>query len=296
MQWERKHVKKKKTKKKTVKVDIPKGVQNNRTINVEGEGHTLPGKLPGDVEVTVKIKHHYMYTRMGADLCCEKAVTVKDALCGFTCQFEHVSGAKLKYECKGGVKHNQIKRFKGWGLPQLGGHLGMVGNLLVQFTVVFPLPSTISDSLSDQLKAILTKLEYVKTEPKQKEQFGVGARVLLVNLQNFPELNGKLGIIIAPTERGFAVKLDESGKLISVPLSKLKLADDKKRKKRRNSKASKAKKKFQEENDYEEEVTGSWVKSDNDIKVTPAVASGSAYDQEDERHSSRMKGEACQHQ
>jgi len=202
--------KKKKLKKKKVKVDIPKGVQNGQTITVEGEGHSLPGKLPGDVSVTIKVKHHFFYTRMGADLCCEHNITVKDALCGFECSFEHVSGAILKYTCKDGVKHNQIKRFKGWGLPQLGGHLGMVGNLLVQFTVIFPVPGSISEGLSAQLKAVLSKLEYDKMEPK-KPEISPGVRVQLVNLQNYPEMNGKYGMVVQEgrSPKSWALKLED---------------------------------------------------------------------------------------
>lgn len=284
--------KKKRTKKKKIKVHVPKGVQNNYTITVEGEGHSLPGKLPGDVEVNVKIKHHQVFTRMGADLCCEKPVNVKDALCGFTCEFEHVSGTILKYVCKDGVQHDQVKRFKGWGLPQLGGHLGMVGNLFVKFTVVFPVPGSISeDSTMNELKEILQKLTYVEQKKQKKQDFGVGTRIQLCDLQNYKELNGKSGTVVSQTNRGWAVKLDDStGKLLSVPRSKLKIYEPK------HGNTNAKTKQFQAENDYEEEIYGTWVKSESDLEVTPAVASGSAFDRDEELKSSRMKGEACQHQ
>merc|ERR1712048_819048 len=121
----------------------------------------------------------------------------------------------------------------------------MVGNLLVKFTVVFPLPGSISeDSTMKELKQILTQLTYVEQKKQKKEVFGVGTRIQLCELQNYKDLNGKTGTVVSQTNRGWAVKLDDATeKLLSVPRSKLKIYEPK------NTKTNQKTKRFQAEND-----------------------------------------------
>lgn len=280
---------KKRTKTSKIKVPVPKGATNELKITLEGKGHNLPGQERGDVIVEFKIEHDPIFNRVGSDLAMGKDITLLEALVGFTISVKHVSGQTLQYTYKGTTRPNQIRKFPGWGLPQLGGSLGMVGNLLVKFNVIFPLDNSYDQNL---LKECFGKanMKWEKEDSSDESKFGPGVRVKLVNLNNYPALNGKLGTIVHPTERDWAVQLDPNGKhegkLVSISEERLEIVADKKKKKRKGSRRGSRKgSEEMEEDAYEEEVTGEFV--DENAQPTPAVAPGSAHQEDEEQRSER---------
>jgi len=285
--------------KKKIPVNIPKGCVNGQKLTLDGYGHQLPenGKkqVTGDVQVLVRVCHHPLFKRVGADLIYKKSLTLDEAICGFDMEIEHPDGmTTLRYSDTGGIRQGQIKVFKGWGVPQLGGHLGMSGNLIVEFDVRFPKSGQITEDIAKQLKNIFDdgkiQWEKLKKRPSQHNSIMEGSRVRLAGLKNYPNLNNRIGTVIHRTERGWALSIDgDRNKLVSVPLANLRLVEEKETKQKRKTTTQ-----MQKENDYEEEVEGIWATEDT-IEITPAKAEGGAYDAEEKKEYQRQGGD-CQQQ
>jgi len=294
------YYRKKRYEKKQVQIQIPKGCIDGQKLTLDNCGHELPdenvsGKAAfGDVEVTVKVRHHPQFKRVGADLNYQKQLTLKEAICGFEMEFPHVNGTTvLRYSDPGGIRQDQVKVFKGFGVPQLGGHLGMDGNLVVQFEIVFPESGQITAPIAKQLKAIFSARnvtwEKIKKRLTQQDVIMEGSRVMLVGLKNYPRLNNSTCTVKHKNDKNrWALMVDgDSKKMISVPTENLRLIKEENKGRRGNSQ-------LQKENDYEEEVEGVWATEEN-IEVTPAKADGGAFDQ-DERKECRRRGDICQQQ
>jgi len=286
---------------KKVRVHIPKGIQHNQEISLSGKGHELPvsrnNSTAGKLDLTFRVKHDQTFTRMGADLFMKKKITLLESLVGFVMEIPFVDGyTKLRYEDSGGIRHNQVVVFEGWGLPQFGGILGNMGNLIVQFEIMLPQNGAIDEACAKELKSICQNIKWANTKTKNSNEtnpadFAPGVRVQLHSLLKYPNLNNKFGTLKYQTERGWAMLLDGNRKnLISVPDNKMRIIKDPKVKKRKTE----AVRRFQEENNYEESVSGHFVK-EADIKVTPAAAVGNAHDHEEEQRGGGQP-DVCQQQ
>lgn len=120
----------------TVMVDIKPGVNNNENIVLTNMGNRIE-QFKGDIIVIVSIQNNTPFKRNNLDLIYDKTITLKDALCGFTFEFIHVSGKKLSMN-----NTNPITIITP-GYTQIVQGLGMkadgrAGNLIFNFNVEFP--------------------------------------------------------------------------------------------------------------------------------------------------------------
>ena len=126
----------KKEETETVYVQIPKGVDDNELIILQGKGNALSQTNMGDVKIFIKIVNDTSFGRTGLDLTLNKTITLKEALCGFTFDLKYVDGRIFKITNNSGniITNNYNKVINNMGLTRDDN----VGNLIIHFTVEFP--------------------------------------------------------------------------------------------------------------------------------------------------------------
>jgi curved DNA-binding protein CbpA len=117
-------------------ISVPKGAETGEVILLSNRGNENANGIRGDVKVTLIVEEHELFKRTGLDILIEKKISLKDALCGFTFDIEHVNGKKFSFNSSPGniIKDGLIKT-----IPRLGLQKGNdVGNLNVIFRVIYP--------------------------------------------------------------------------------------------------------------------------------------------------------------
>ena len=123
------------------------GTENGEVIILSNRGNETAGGIRGDVKVTFMVEEHPLFKRTGLDILVEKKISLKDALCGFIFDIEHINGKKFSFNSSSGniIRDGLIKT-----IPRLGLHRGNeCGNLNVVFKVTYP------DKLSEEQIKIL---------------------------------------------------------------------------------------------------------------------------------------------
>jgi hypothetical protein len=137
--------------KHTEYISVPKGTENGEVILLSNHGNEAADGTRGDVKITFFLEEHEMFKRNGLDILVEKKISLKDALCGFVFDIEHVNGKKFSFNSSSGniIRDGLIKT-----IPRLGIQRGNeCGNLNVVFKVVYP------DKLTEeQIKILATTL------------------------------------------------------------------------------------------------------------------------------------------
>ena len=128
-------------------ISVPMGTENGEVIILSNRGNETSDGVRGDVKVTFIVEEHPLFKRNGLDILIEKKITLKDALCGFVFDIEHVNGKKFSFNSSSGniIRDGLIKT-----IPRLGLQRGNeCGNLNVVFRVTYP------DKLSEEQIKIL---------------------------------------------------------------------------------------------------------------------------------------------
>ena len=107
---------------KTVKVNIPAGIDNGQTISLRGQGHAGKNGGPnGDLLITVMVKPHDIFRREGTSVFCEAPITFTQAVLGAEMEIPTIDG-KVKYTIPEGTQTGTVFRLRGKGIPVLNGH------------------------------------------------------------------------------------------------------------------------------------------------------------------------------
>lgn len=142
-----------KKKTETIEVDIEKGMKTGSKIKLRDMGDMHAGSLPADLVVTLKTKKHAKFQRKGADLLVEYKMSLKEALCGFRLEIEHLDGRKLIVDSKRGeriVSPGDIKCIPNEGMPVRGDAFTR-GRLFIHFKIEFPSTDELTSSQFDKL-------------------------------------------------------------------------------------------------------------------------------------------------
>ena len=122
----------------TMKIAIPAGVDTNEAILLQDKGHVIQDKVKGDVHVVIKVQENALFVREGMDLHFKKAISLKECLCGFSCEIPHINGKMLRLNHSGTshvIKPGEKKTIPGYGMVKENKG---TGNLVVTFDVLFP--------------------------------------------------------------------------------------------------------------------------------------------------------------
>ncbi|MBE3563570.1 MAG: molecular chaperone DnaJ [Hydrogenibacillus schlegelii] len=122
--------------KKTVKVRIPPGIDEQTELRVAGEGEAgHRGGPPGDLYLTFRIRPHPRFERRGNDLYLEQPISFLRAALGGEIDVPAMDG-KARLTIPPGTQSHTVFRLKGKGFPDVRGR-GR-GDLLVRVIVRVP--------------------------------------------------------------------------------------------------------------------------------------------------------------
>lgn len=130
---------------------LPFGVESGEVILLTNCGNESANHTRGDVKVTLNVLEHPIFKRNGLDIHTDKTITLKEALCGFVFNIEHVNGKKFVFNSSAGniIRDGLIKT-----IPRLGIKRGNdVGNLNIIFHVEYP--EKLSEEQVKKLEEIL---------------------------------------------------------------------------------------------------------------------------------------------
>jgi len=155
--------------KKTIEIDIKKGIQDGESFIFEGEGDEAPNTIPGDIIFILQTKPHDIFKRKGNNIWIKHKISLKEALCGFTFYIKHLDGRIIKIDSeKGVIKPGEIKCIRNEGMPIKTGNIN--GDLFIEFDVLFP-----ESEISKEEKEELSKL--LKTEKKIENKHQVSENI-----------------------------------------------------------------------------------------------------------------------
>jgi molecular chaperone DnaJ len=138
-------------KEKTLKVQIPKGIDSGRRIRLTGEGEAgMRGGPSGDLYVLVAIRPHKLFRRDGANLFCRVPIPMITATLGGTIEVASLDGSRNKVEIKPGTQTGQQLRLRGKGMSIM--RSDTFGDLYIEIFVETPV------NLSTKQKELLKKL------------------------------------------------------------------------------------------------------------------------------------------
>ena len=120
----------------TIYITVPAGIDDNEIIVVQNKGNVV-GENTGDIKCCIKTVNETPYIRRGMDLIYKKQLSLKDALCGFAFQLNHLDGRIYNI-------NNTVGKIIAPGMKQIIPKLGMRregsvnGNLIIDFEIKFP--------------------------------------------------------------------------------------------------------------------------------------------------------------
>ena len=120
--------------KEKIYINIPKGIDNNELITLEGQGNIAENNTKGDIRIFVKIINNPEFEREGLDLIYKKNLTIKEILCGYEFDIKYIDDRIFKIVNNKG-NESILLNFKKI-IPNLGMERDNIkGNLILDFTI-----------------------------------------------------------------------------------------------------------------------------------------------------------------
>ena len=139
------------SKKVTLEVDIPAGIDDRQVLNVGGQGNSgANGGPSGNLHVTVLVRPHPFFERGGYDVGCEVTISFAQAALGDTLEVPTLEG-KVRYDVPAGTQPGTVFKLKGRGIQSLNGR--GKGDQLVRLVVDVP------KNLTSRQKELLREFE-----------------------------------------------------------------------------------------------------------------------------------------
>ncbi|KZP32242.1 hypothetical protein FIBSPDRAFT_722904 [Athelia psychrophila] len=150
---------------KTVKVDIPAGVQDGTVIQVSNAGDApLSGKGPnGDLHIIVNVSASKVFRRQGPNLHHDSKIPWHTALLGGKVRVPTLDG-DVDVRIPGGTQQGEEMVLKGRGVTQL--HSKEKGDLFVSFTI--QIPRSLTKRQRDILQLYVDELEGRSPAPSSR--------------------------------------------------------------------------------------------------------------------------------
>lgn len=150
------------SRKRTIEVTIPAGIENGATRLVERGGNASRGdRPPGDLEIVIKVAPHAFFRRVGDDVVCTLPVSFAQAALGGEVEIPTLEG-KGKMRVPPGTQPGSVLRVKGKGIVRrvVGGR----GDQLVEVTIEVP------TALSAEQRELIEQLAEALGERVQPQQ------------------------------------------------------------------------------------------------------------------------------
>ena len=141
-------------KRKTIKINVPAGIDNGQTISLRGQGHAGSiGGPAGDLLVTVMIRPSETFQREGTAVYTEAPITFAQATLGAELEIDTIDG-KVIYSIPEGTQTGTVFRLRGKGIPVLNGR----GRGDQYITVTVETPKNLNKAQKEALKAFCDTL------------------------------------------------------------------------------------------------------------------------------------------
>lgn len=131
-----------------IEINIPAGIENGEMIRMTGRGEAIPNGSAGDLYIKIHVKGHKTIKREGSTLMSNLHIKLSDALLGNTYKVETLDGG-VEIKIPAGVKHGELLRIKGKGVPQGSGR----GDFMVKIQIDIP------QKLSRKAKKLIEELK-----------------------------------------------------------------------------------------------------------------------------------------
>ncbi len=133
----------------SVTVNVPAGIDNNQTISLRGEGDKgIRGGSNGDLNITVSVRQHSIFTRRNADLFCDVYITFSQACLGTVIEVPTIDGKSESLKIPEGTQSGTQMTVRGKGAYYLRSKSR--GNLYVN--VIVEIPRKLSSKQKEALK------------------------------------------------------------------------------------------------------------------------------------------------
>lgn len=150
---------------KTLKVRIPRGVDDGTRIRLAGEGEAGPrGGAAGDLYIFIHMKPHPLWKRDGTTVFAQVPLSFVDAALGGEIEIPGLDGTPVTVKVPAGTQTGRQFRVRGRGMPALNGH--GVGDLVVQ--VELETPTRLSPRQKELLEAFRAEDSAAETCPRAK--------------------------------------------------------------------------------------------------------------------------------
>ena len=138
--------------KSTVYANIVPGTDDKETVVLPGMGHRENGKTT-DLCVSVNVTPQHKFERKGMNLFYHMEITLKESLCGFSKELEHIDGKTYKVASEKGkpVRHGARRIIPDKGFKR--SDVEKAGNLIILFDVIYP--SMLEESQVETLASVL---------------------------------------------------------------------------------------------------------------------------------------------
>lgn len=121
----------------TLYINIPQGIDSNEMILIKEKGNIVNQTIRGDIKIGIQIANNTRFKRNGLDLIYKEEITLKEALCGFSIEFVHLSGKKLRLNNQDNptvIKPGYRNIFKSMGMIRDQN----IGSLILELDIRFP--------------------------------------------------------------------------------------------------------------------------------------------------------------
>jgi molecular chaperone DnaJ len=126
---------------KSLKINIPAGVEEGTRIRLTGEGEAgIRGAASGDLYIFLAVRPHRLFQRNGADIYCRAPIPMTTASLGGTIEVPAIDGSRARITLPPGTQSNRQFRLKAKGMRILRSNAR--GDMYIEVTVETPVNLT----------------------------------------------------------------------------------------------------------------------------------------------------------
>lgn len=142
--------------KKSVKVKVPKGVDTNTKLKINGEGEAgTDGAASGDLYIVIKVLPDKTFKREGANLYSKIIIPYHSAILGDDIKIKTIYDKEVILHIPPNTKSGTTFRLRHEGIYDI--HESIIGDLFVQVEIMVP------DHLSTEEKELIKKLKQISS-------------------------------------------------------------------------------------------------------------------------------------
>ena len=155
---------------KTIKIEVPAGVDEGNHLRVAGEGNCGEApSLEGDLIVTIHIKKNKTFKREGDHIYIDEQISFPQAALGDEISIPTIDGKNVEFKVTPGTQSGTVFKLKGQGMTSVR-HSGR-GNMYVTVNVVVP------KKLNNKQKKLLNEFAEISGNEIKHVEKGLFSRV-----------------------------------------------------------------------------------------------------------------------